>query len=197
MTTSDTNAKYFQSDEDFNELYPANMQRVAARHFTPVRIAKLAADFLTTPGSKILDIGSGAGKFCIVGAAFHNEAEFIGIEQRSNLIKHGLRAQRTLGLQNVSFLNGNFTQLNLHDFDHFYFFNSFYENVDKQDRIDEKVEHSTEQYVHYERYLYEGLKKMPSATRLVTYHARLQEIPKTYTIVNKLENGDLKFWIKN
>jgi len=194
MNTS--NAKYLQSDEDFNELYPANMQRVASRHFTPIRIAKLAADFLATPRSKVLDIGSGTGKFCLVGAYYHPDVEFIGIEQRSNLITQGLRAQRTLGLQNVSFLNGNFIQLNLQDFDHFYFFNSFYENVDKEGRIDEKVDHSTEQFINYERHLYDGLKKMPGGTKLVTYHARIQEIPKTYALVNKLENGDLKYWIK-
>ena len=38
-------------------------------HWTPVHVARRAAQFLVTgPETRVLDVGSGPGKFCLVGA---------------------------------------------------------------------------------------------------------------------------------
>lgn len=121
---------------------------------------------------------------------------FFGIEQRAYLIQRALKAQKTLDLQNVSFIHGNFTQLNLKEFDHFYFFNAFYENIDDLDRIDEDIDYSESLYEYYVRYLHKGLQQMPEGTKLVTYHSFRREIPIGYEIVESHQNGDLIFWIK-
>lgn len=60
-------------DSVFNELYPEHIKAVAERHWTPVAVARMAAAYLAEePGVKVLDIGAGAGKFCLVGAASTN-----------------------------------------------------------------------------------------------------------------------------
>ncbi|MCD6013558.1 MAG: methyltransferase protein [Flavipsychrobacter sp.] len=187
----------FENDIAFNEIYPLKVRILANRHWTPIHITKIAVDFLGSNGGKVLDIGSGVGKFCLAGAYFSPNIEFTGVEQRQYLVEHALRAQRTLGLQNVSFIHGNFTQLNLRDYDHFYFFNSFYENIDDLDRIDQKIEYSEALFEYYVRYLYMALQQMPKGTKVATFHAFHGEIPIGYDLVGSHHNGDLNFWIKN
>jgi len=188
-------SKYIESDAAFNRLYPTDMQLLAKRHWTPIHITELAVEFLASKGSRILDIGSGVGKFCLAGACYALDAQFVGVEQRKYLIDHAQKAQRTLGIHNASFINANFTQLNLREFDHFYFFNSFEENIDLGDRIDESIGYSSSLYQYYTRYLYVGLHRMPKRTKIATYHY-FGEMPKGYDLVDSYSNGDLNFWEK-
>lgn len=75
------------TDEEFNRIYPPKISKLAEKHFTPLAIAKAASEFLVTkPRARVLDIGSGAGKFCMVGAT-HTQGHFTGIEQRSGLVE--------------------------------------------------------------------------------------------------------------
>ena len=54
-------------DDDFDGIYPEEVRPMAFTHFTPIEIAIRAAKFLVQKsGTKVLDIGSGAGKFCKV-----------------------------------------------------------------------------------------------------------------------------------
>jgi len=191
-----SNAIFLRSDIAFNALYPLNVRMLSNRHWTPIHIAQLAVDFLAKDGGKILDIGSGVGKFCLAGAHFAPTAQFFGVEQRDYLIKHAESAQKTLDLSNVSFIHKNFTQLNLREFDHFYFFNSFYENVDSLDRIDEGIDYSRALFDYYVAYLRNGLEQMPQGTKLATFHSFHGEVPAGYEMVASHQSGDLIFWIK-
>lgn len=187
---------YLRSDTDFNKLYSSDIQILARRHWTPIHIAQLATTFLAKRGSKILDIGSGVGKFCLTAAHYAPTAHFFGVEQRKYLIDEALRAQWTLGIQNASFINANFTQLNLQEFDHFYFFNSFYENIDDMDRIDEDIAYSVALYEYYVRYLHKCLVDMPKGTKIVTYHSLEEEIPIGYDLIASHSDNNLRFWMK-
>ncbi len=187
---------YFESDQNFDEVYPPNIQKLAERHWTSVEIIKLAVPFLTNTGGKILDIGSGVGKFCLTGAHYAPSARFFGIEQRNHLVRCAQRAKNILNLENVEFIHGNFTQLDLSDFDHFYFYNSFYENLNEIGRIDEEIAYSEALFDYYTDYLYTQFKKMPSGTKIVAYHCFHGEIPSSYELVGSHLNGDLNFWEK-
>lgn len=188
--------RHLSTDSGFNDLFPREIQRYARRHWTPLDIINLSIDFLAEKNSKVLDIGSGVGKFCLTGAYYAPNAHFYGIEQRHNLVDLAVKAQKELGIENATFIKGNFTQLNLQDFDHFYFFNSFFENLDVAGRIDDTLECSPALFKYYNHYLYSELKKMPSGTRIVTYHSILEEIPREYELVQCFEDADLNFWIK-
>ena len=73
------------TDEEFDVIYPTDIQTLSRRHFTPIAIAKMAAEYLADqPNARILDIGSGVGKFCMIGAAC-TKGHFTGVEQRENL----------------------------------------------------------------------------------------------------------------
>jgi hypothetical protein len=188
---------WFSSDEQFNQLYPSSIQLLAQRHWTPLIVARKAANFLAAESNvRILDIGSGVGKFCLAAAHYKPKALYSGIEQRKRLFTHAEAARETLQLENVSFMNGNFTQIDFRDYNHFYFYNSFYENIAGTDKIDNSIDYSLELYNYYNRYLYKQLEQKPSGTRLASFYSLEDEIPKGYHIVGSEMNDLLKFWIK-
>ncbi len=188
---------WFNSDEQFGKLYPVPVQLLAKRHWTPLAVARLAADFLAaTNGAKILDIGSGSGKFCLAAAFIKPRSFFYGVEQRKHLVYNAETARQITRLKNVSFIHGNFTQLDFGQYDHFYFYNSFYENLSYTDKIDDSIDYSGELYNYYNRYLYKQLDLKPAGTRLATFHSLENEIPPDYHVVGTEVDNLLKFWIK-
>lgn len=188
---------WFNSDIQFNQLYPASVQSLAQRHWTPLIVARKAADFLAAESNaKILDIGSGVGKFCLAAAHYKPKAFYYGIEQRERLVKYAEKVNEILQYENVFFMNGNFTQIDFREYDHFYFYNSFYENMTGTDKIDNSIDYSLELYNYYNRYLYKQLEKKPSGTRLASFYSLEDEMPSGYHIVGTEMNDLLKFWIK-
>jgi len=185
-------------DEQFDKAYPRRIQQLSARHWTPVRVAALGASFLAEDkGSRILDIGSGAGKFCLVGAQQRPASNFYGIEQRKKLVQIAEKARKRLGLENAVFIEGNFTQIDFRKFDHFYFYNSFYENlVEDEYHIDESIDHSLSLYEYYTHYLYRLFAGRPVGTKLVTYHSYKEVVPDSYRLVSDHYHSLLRYWIQ-
>lgn len=189
--------KWFTSDNHFNTIYPPNIQLLAQRHWTPLLVAKKAANFLGAENNvRVLDIGSGVGKFCLAAANYKPGVSFTGVEQRKNLVYHAEAARAIFSFKNVSFVNANFTQIDFRKYDHFYFFNAFYENLACTNKIDDSIDYSGELYNYYNRYLYKQLEKKPPGTRLAAYHSLEDEMPPGYHIAGVEMEGLLKFWIK-
>ncbi|MBI3139605.1 MAG: class I SAM-dependent methyltransferase [Sphingobacteriales bacterium] len=189
--------KWFDTDDQFNQLYPVSIQALARRHWTPLGVARKAAKFLAAENkARILDIGSGVGKFCLSASYYYPGAFYYGVEQRKSLIGHAEAAREILQADQVSFIHGNFTQLELKNFDHFYFYNAFYENLTGTDKIDDSIDYSGELYNYYNRYLFRQLEQKPGGTRLATFHSLEEEIPQNYHEVGSEFDNLLKFWIK-
>ncbi|RYF79736.1 MAG: class I SAM-dependent methyltransferase, partial [Chitinophagaceae bacterium] len=133
------------SDRAFDEVYPAAIRALAYRHWTPLDVAKKAADFLITANdTRVLDIGSGVGKFCLAAAHYKPSASFVGIEQRPVLVQHASAAKKILSIPNAEFLTGNFTGIDFSRYNHFYLYNPFYENLAGTPKIDDSLQYSTE-----------------------------------------------------
>jgi SAM-dependent methyltransferase len=189
--------KWISSDDRFNQLYPFSIQVLARKHWTPLTVARKAANFLAADNNaRILDIGSGVGKFCLAAAYAKPNAFYYGVEQRRSLIIEAEIVKKTLQLENVSFIHGNFTQLDFRNYDHFYFFNSFYENLVGTNKIDDTIEYSQELYNYYNRYLFKQLELKPAGTKLVTYHSLEDEVPEGYKLIDAEIDNLLKYWIK-
>ena len=162
-----------------------------------MNVAFKVANFLAAEdGVTILDIGSGVGKFCLAAAHHTPKAIYYGVEQRESLIIHANTAKENLQLKNASFIHRNFTQLNLRKYDHFYFFNAFYENLGGTDKIDDSIAYSGELYNYYNRYLYKQLQQKPQGTRLCTLCSLENEIPPDFQLISTDADELLKFWIK-
>jgi len=188
--------KKYPTNLAFDTIYPKLYQEHSARHFTPVNIAIKAAKLLVDkPTDKILDIGSGVGKFCCIGSAV-TDAHFYGVEKRKTLTNLSNKIKRNYKLKKAHFINNDFTTLDFKKFDGIYFFNSFHEQLDETCVLDETSKVSISEYKKYHEDLMMKLNECKSGTRLVTYYTFKNKIPSTYQFIDKNETGLLKFYIK-
>lgn len=183
-------------DEEFDTMYSTAFKKISEFHFTPVKVAQVAAQFLVNrPGTRVLDIGSGAGKFCMVGAAC-TEGKFTGIEQRKNLHQLAKKLSRKYQLSNVEHVHSNIIDIDFEAFDSIYYFNAFYENIIQNCAIDQMVTLDKTFYNLYTQYMREQLSKMPIGTRLVTYFSFMDEVPECYKVQSADFDLKLKLWEK-
>ncbi len=186
------------SDTEFDSIYPDRIKASAEMHFTPFDVAKIAARYLAhKTGTRILDIGAGAGKFCMIGSAC-TEGYFTGVELRETLCSAATRISKQYSLENTDFINANITDISFKDFDAFYFYNAFYENVSRMGigRINNELDLSRELYDTYSFYVKNQLDSMPVGTKLVTYFSFSKEIPDSYHLQFTDFDGKLKMWEK-
>lgn len=184
-------------DVDFDAIFPKRYMAISRKHWTSVNVAKFASEFLAEkPGAKVLDIGSGVGKFCLIGAV-NTWGHFTGVEQRQDLVAVARRMAVVHNIRNVDFIHDNMTSVRFADFNSFYFYNSFYENIDLPNRIDDSVSLDIKLYHKYCTYLVGQLAALPVGSRLVTYCSPTSIIPEAFKLVDSGCGGLLKFLEKS
>jgi hypothetical protein len=184
------------SDESFNMIYPSGVRDLSSMHWSPVSVAKTASEFLVDhAGARILDIGSGVGKFCMVGAA-HTRGHFTGVEQRRHLVELAENLSIHHGLRRVKYLHANITDIEFRKFSGFYFYNSFYENIHRLQRIDDSVMLDAQLYDTYSVYMIEQLSGLPAGARFAAYCTPPSAVPSSFRLVDLLYDGSLSLWEK-
>lgn len=186
-------------DVAFDAPYPKCVRRVSARFWTSVGIARRAAAMLCLAGAKrILDVGSGAGKFCIVGSLGW-PAEFWGVEHRPYLVRIAQSYARRVGAR-ARFVCGTPDSMDLGAFDGLYLFNPFGENLGRVgDPLDGIVELSRERCVRDVRCIEEALERAAPGMGVVTYHGFGGSFPRGYERVRLDDGGEsdpLCLWVK-
>ncbi|MFN0174900.1 MAG: methyltransferase domain-containing protein [Saprospiraceae bacterium] len=183
-------------DDTFDAIFPLRYRKISKIHFTPVKVAQVAAQFLVEkPGNRVLDIGAGAGKFCMVGATC-TEGHFVGVEQRKNLHRLAKKLSNRYHLERIDFLFSNIVEVDFETYDAIYYFNAFYENIFHNGAIDTLVTLDKALYAIYTQYMREQLSKMPIGTRLATYFSFMDEVPTSYKIKSADFDLKLKLWEK-
>jgi len=185
-------------DEQFDAIYPFEIRELSSCHWTSVYVAKLSAAYLCNQKSvKVLDIGSGAGKFCLVGATLHPRSEFYGVDIRQNLIDISNSIKKEYVIPNAFFFQQDVLQMNFSGYDGIYFFNSFQEKIDATSIIDRSSEVSVEMYMTYIKHIFNELNNVPIGTKLVTYYSEEFYVPKTFKLISTHIMGELKFYLKD
>lgn len=183
-------------DSEFDMIYPSELRLISDKHFTEVEVAIKAAELLVTKsGQKILDIGSGVGKFCFVAGAYA-EAKFTGVDYRKNFVDLCNDLIDKYEFKNVNFIHSDIINIDFKEYNHFYFFNSFEEHANVSSRIDDTKETSTKQFLMYSHFLRDQFDRMPFGTRIVTYYAYSNQIPNSYQLTGVYFDGALKCWEK-
>jgi SAM-dependent methyltransferase len=183
-------------DEKFDQIYPADIRKLSSIFWTPVAVAAEAARLLVTaPGTRVLDIGCGPGKFCLVAARL-TDGHFTGVEHRADLVAAANNAAATLQLTDINFIHANVTSVAFEDYDAFYLFNPFDENLFQGHKIDALVPLSISLFKTNTSYVAAQLGERPIGTRVVTYMGYADEIPACYDCESALFGDDLKLWIK-
>jgi len=184
-------------DAAFDRIFPPKIQKLTFEHWTPLEVAKKAADYLVTGDNcKVLDVGSGAGKFCTIGS-LTGDGQFYGVEQRLSLVKISRSISENYYIDRVNFIHANICSIDFLEYDSFYFYNPFQENLSKHRRIDTKLKCNPELYFKYVNYVREELLKTASGTRVVTYWCNLDFIPNSFKVDQKFFGDKLVCWQKD
>lgn len=185
------------SDKHFLDLYPASFRVANRMHYTPIEVVKKAAAYLCQEkNTTILDIGSGIGKFCIPAASLFPENNFVGIELRADLSEEAHKIRGHLGLSNLTCVQGDIVNFDLQSYDHFYFFNAFYEFLENSEKLDQQLEFTPGKFQKYHAYIFRSLEKMPIGTKLATFFTEDKWIPSSYVEVEQHFDATLKHWMK-
>lgn len=178
------------TNSEFDELYPPPIRTLSQTFWTPVEVALRAARRLVSePGTRVLDVGSGVGKFCLVGS-LATQGEFFGVEQREGLVKFSRDVAGLLGATRAHFIHGLFTDLRAYDFDAFYFFNPFGEGrFAPAAQIDATVELTPSRFAEDVWRAQVFLEAAKLGARVVTYNGMGGELPASYALVERDDFG--------
>jgi SAM-dependent methyltransferase len=187
-------------DEAFDRVYPASVNYRSYVHWTPVDVARRAALLLVTgEGTRVLDVGAGAGKFCIVGA-LATRGRFYGVEQVPHLVEAARNAADRYGVgRRAHFVVGDIRSVDWRDFDAFYLYNPFCEYLG---RMSSRADHAISVAPGVRRELIEftttQLANAATGTRVATYHGFGGEMPRAYRRVLREGYGAdvIELWVK-
>ena len=98
---SDNEFLHAFKDHEFDQIYPEDISKLSPCHWSPVEVCQMAALLLVLePGTRVLDIGCGPGKFCAIGATT-TRGHFTGVEQRGRLVKAARMMLQRQGITGV------------------------------------------------------------------------------------------------
>jgi SAM-dependent methyltransferase len=188
------------TDRRFDQVYPRSLRDISREHWTPVRVARRAAELLVQGGAtSVLDIGSGPGKFCIVGA-LTTSLRFTGVERRRFLVDAARAAAARLGVAGrVRFCQANVLDFDFAGHDGFYLFNPFFEQVGGRRLmpIDAEVGHSGNLFQLYVKAVERKLAAAPPGTAVAIYHGFGGDLPDyEEEHAEDIGDGDLALWKK-
>lgn len=186
-------------DTYFDRIYPETLQNKSRLHWTPIPVVTRAVELLTEnrPSARILDLGSGVGKFCLAGAML-SRARFHGIEQRAHFVDLSRRLITHYQIPRVTFFHGNLYDVDWSRYDGVYLFNPFQENKTPYQRIDSSIELGLNHFDRYVQFTHRELSRMPAGFRVVTYHGFGGRIPDSYRLLVRefCHRGPLECWEK-
>ncbi len=193
-------AVVLSSDDAFDEQLPAGLQLKASLHFTPVAVARHAARLLAPrAGMTVLDIGAGAGKFCLAAALAVPTATFVGVEWRGHLVQLASRLAARLGVDNARFIHADALALDWSGYDAFYLFNPFAEQLlESAFILDHSIDLDPVNFIHHVTAARQRLALARTGTRLVTYHGYGAPPPLGYELGGREPVGSdfVDLWIK-
>lgn len=169
-------------DHVFDQFLPDALRAVSDQYWTPLVVIRRAAQWLDELNVRtVLDIGSGAGKFC-VAAALGGHCHFTGLEQRPHLVEAARALARAFAVTDrTCFLAGTFGVLPLPRVDAYYLFNPFDEAAfHPEARLDHDVDHSHARRQHDIAAVQQLLREAAVGTYVLTYNGFGGNLPADY-----------------
>lgn len=188
------------ADQAFDRFLPEELRTVSGRYWTPLSVVRRAAAWLREAQVRtVVDIGSGAGKFCVAGALL-TRCRFVGLEQRGALVSSARELARTFGVDDrVSFVHGHCTAASTPAGDAYYLFNPFGEYSFDSPRFDEPGVTFTPRTLEADiAALSEVLSRAAAGTFVITLNGIGAPFPAGYDQIDIGLGlpGTLRFWKK-
>lgn len=173
------------SDIEFDRFMARDLRSVSSRYWSQLAVAARAASWFDELGIEtVVDIGSGAGKFC-VASALAGRCTFLGLEHRHRLVTAARELAAAFGVgERVRFEHAEFGEVAAPQADAYYLYNPFGENLfGHDDCLDEEVALSTARFVR-DTVAVEGLlRAAPVGTHVLTYNGFGGRVPANYSVV--------------
>jgi SAM-dependent methyltransferase len=186
------------ADPMFDLVFPAEQRLRSWVHWTPLEVAVRASAVLAwKPRARVLDVGAGVGKLCLVGA-LTTDASWFGLEQDPHMVEGARLAAVTLGVhERVTFLQGDATQIEWPEFDAVYLFNPFAERrLCASERGEDGGQDVYEASVEAVRARLAGARP---GTRVVTYFGFGGAMPLEYELIHReiACDDELCVWVRH
>lgn len=146
----------------------------------------------------MVDIGAGAGKFCVAGALF-SRCSFIGLEQRPSRVASARTLARLFDVDDrVRFVCGALGQVPTPAGDAYYFFNPFDDAAGGMDDGETDIRLRIYQHEPAVTMAEALLRRAPRGTCILTYNGFGGRVPKSYRLVciDLAFAGGLRLWRK-
>lgn len=181
-------------DKTFDRLYPFSHRLRSWLHWTPLEVARRACNLLApAPDTRVLDVGSGVGKVCIVGA-LTTAAQWCGIERDPTMVTLATAAATALAAR-ATFRLGEMTAVDWTSFRAFYLFNPFAEIL-----LASTEEPAVRQARYQESvaFVEAQLAATTPGTRVVTYHGFGGSLERSFDLTHreKMGEAELCLWIR-
>ncbi len=174
------------TDRHFDLLLSPEFRSHSRLHWTPVSIATTIARILApSPEYRVLDVGSGCGKFVCIGA-LATPGRFYGIENQKNLHQAATALTNRLKLDRTSFAHGDALAADWSTYTGIYLFNPM--GAIKQ----------PESYQIFAKAVSEKLSDLASGTQVATYHGFGASFPESFVQIDRIETskGPIEIWRK-
>ena len=169
-------------DSAFDRFLPDQLRAISGQYWTPLAVAKRAAEWFDDLNVRtVVDIGSGAGKFC-VAAALVGECRFTGLEQRSQLVASARTLARLFEVDDrVSFVEGALGGIATPVADAYYLYNPFGEYLFRSnDHVDRNGKHGDGRYARDVAAVQDLLHRARFGTCVLTYNGFGGQVPSSY-----------------
>lgn len=184
----------------FDRLLPAALRDVSEDYWTPTPVIHRVAAWLRAEQvGTIVDIGSGAGKFC-VATGLLTPCRVIGLEQRQSLVAAAQALAGRFPLEGrVTFVHGGFGEVPTPRGDAYYLFNPFGEySFAAAGYADDGVAFTRRAHERDRAALIRFLASAPAGTVVITYNGIGGKLPRSYeqVRVDVSFRGALRLWKK-
>jgi hypothetical protein len=184
-------------DSTFDAVLSSSARLASRVFWTPVEVSKRASQWLEESGAhSVLDIGSGVGKACVVGA-LSTSVIFHGIEKRSALVEEARKLANDFQVGSRVRLEYGLLRANMcDDHDGMYVFNPFTEwPYQRPGAPAPSALLEREPGVAVFEQL---LRRAPPGFRMVTYHGCGARIPDNYALLRAEPAGTnvIRLWKK-
>ena len=188
------------ANDAFDRFLPEELRAVSDKYWTPVPVIRQAALWLRETGVEdVVDIGSGAGKFC-VAAALLTRCRFVGLEHRASLVDASRDLAGAFEVNDrVSFIRGELAQSTDLPAAAYYFFNPFGDYSFESERFAEPgLTFTPETHRRDIAAVHALLSRAPDGTFLITYNGFGGKVPSDYRQIDMTSRlpGTLRLWKK-
>lgn len=184
----------------FDRFLPPDLRRVSEDYWTPLPVVRRVAAWLRAERVETLvDIGSGAGKLCVMTALL-TRCRIVGLEVRPSLVAAAQALAARFEVDDrVRFVAGGFGRTPTPAADAYYLFNPFGEyEFDALLDADDGVTFSDAQFAFDVDAAVRFFARAPVGTRVITYNGFGADLPASYEQerVDLNFRGALRLWRK-